>query len=484
MSDFSELLNRFVRGRGVSVTQLARSCGIHPPTLHQYMNGKRALHNDAELESLSAALQLTPAEYEQLSEAYSVLQLGPERSAERRKIRWLLRSLPEIERRYGSVGVTPEFHPYEISHDCAVLRSETEIQAVLFSLFADALQRGEELAVMLPPENELLYNLFLLLGHFPSESVIRHVICMESGRCTGKITNIERAYYVVQYSTSVARYTAGYYYGHPDERFGNESLMPGLILTENSALRLSPDCRTAILFRNPEILRCYREQFQRVEQLCRPLLTHQVTPLSLSTHHNDVLQTDTILPLSRLISGGLCASAFLTDEIIREYLNPEIPNCQEVLASLLELTRTVQAYKRARKTVIILNQESVRSFAQTGYLTEYPRLFMAKPLSKAHRRILLEKMLQACAEGWYQMIFLKNCVFPVKPHWDVGIMFRNILSISVVSDTLSRDLRFNEQGVCRAFEDYFDDLSTGRYAVSPEETNAAIRQIIDELLPC
>ena len=55
MSNFSELLSQLIRGREANVSQLARTCGIHPPTLHQYMNGKRAMHNEDELERLAAA---------------------------------------------------------------------------------------------------------------------------------------------------------------------------------------------------------------------------------------------------------------------------------------------------------------------------------------------------------------------------------------------------------------------------------------------
>lgn len=154
MSNFSELLSQLIRGREANVSQLARTCGIHPPTLHQYMNGKRAMHNEDELERLAAALQLSPSEYELLSESYAVLQLGPERAAERQKIKWLLQSLPEIERQCNAVAITPQFQPYELSGSFAVLHTEGDVQAALFALFSDALQRGEELAVMLRPDHE------------------------------------------------------------------------------------------------------------------------------------------------------------------------------------------------------------------------------------------------------------------------------------------------------------------------------------------
>lgn len=481
MSNFSELLSQLIRGREANVSQLARTCGIHPPTLHQYMNGKRAMHNEDELERLAAALQLSPSEYELLSESYAVLQLGPERAAERQKIKWLLQSLPEIERQCNDVAITPQFQPYELSGSFAVLHTEGDVQAALFALFSDALQRDEELAVMLPPENDLLHNLYLLLGHFPSKSVIRHIFCMESGRCTGRITNIERAYYVTQYSTSVARYVAKYYYGHPDEYFGETNLLPGLILSPRGALRVSADGRSAILCRDPEVIRCYFERFGRVEQLCRPLLSHQDTPLGIARQAERNCGDDR-LRHAKLISGGLCASAFWSDEIIHEYLNPQIPQYDDVLRSLLNIFHMTRALKRSGRTTIILNSESVRSFAGSGRIPEYPDVFMIKPLSKAHRRYLLEGMLRACDEGWYQMVFLKNCVFPVKPHWDVGALDGKQFAVSVVMGAINRELYFNERGLCRAFEDYFDDLVSGKYAMTPEETNAAIRRIIDELL--
>ena len=107
MSEFSNLLYQYVHDKHINISRLARNCGIQTSTFHQYMNGKRALHKDDELERIMRYLQLSPGERSALLEAYDIMQIGPERYAGRKKAEWFIRSLPEIERRRPLGGMPP-----------------------------------------------------------------------------------------------------------------------------------------------------------------------------------------------------------------------------------------------------------------------------------------------------------------------------------------------------------------------------------------
>lgn len=481
MSEFSELLYTLVHEHQANVAQIAKACTIHAPTLHQYMNGKRALHSEEELERIMAALQLSPSERERLTEAFLVLQLGSERYYERRRVARFIQSLPEIEHQREAVLSTIESAAtFECNGEFASLHGELEVNAAFFSILNDACRKNEEICILLQPEDSQLLNAFRLLGAYPTQSHIRHIFCLESGRNVGELTNIERAYYIVHYSAAVQHYRPLYYYGHPEECFGASTLLPGLLLTGSAALCLSHDGSSAAYLRNSSALAYLLEQFERIETLCKPLLVYQQTPLEIANRQAEYYRT--FPNKAKLIPGGLCAAAFCTPEIFRTYLNPKLPSYDTILNQLIGSAQNVYQTKRSGSTSIILNMDSFRSFAQSGLIVGYPEQFIAKPLAKADRRLLLERMLQASEEGWYHMHFLHGCTYPVKRHWEIGLLDENIFVVRLCSNYLNRELFFREAGLCRIFQDYFDALVSGKYAMSVQKTNEALRQIIETYL--
>lgn len=480
MSEFSNQLGQLIRERKANVARLARNCGIQPPTLYQYISGKRTLHSEDELERIMTGLQLSPPEREQLADLFSMQQLGIERYTEREKAVRFVSRLPEIEQRQESIVAAPPEIPLRLSDGSpAVLHGSADVTAVFLSIISDACRRKADISLLLPAESELLQHVSVLLSSSTVQSRVTHIFSLESGRCTGRITNVERAFHVIRHAVDIRNYTPLFYYGQPEERFGQTALMPGYLLTDEAVLRLSPDCETAMLLRDPEIIACYQEQFHRVAALCHPLIARRTTPYEIASCH---LAATSILSHALLISGGLCAGAFWTPEIIRKYLNPAIPDRDTVEQALIDVFRATYDLKRAGETTILLNPEALMEFARDGIIAEYPKAFITKPFDIADRRYLLEQMLRASREGWYHMHLLEGCPFPLKQHWEIGLMSNRYLAIALQAETASTEMLLDEPSLHRIFEDYFYSLLNGKYTLSEKETCARLQQILDQYL--
>ena len=325
----------------------------------------------------------------------------------------------------------------------------------------------------------MLPNLFSMIGSLSTQSVIRHLLCLESGQGSGALANVERAYRIVQYSAYISHYMPMFYYGQPEERFGATSLLPGLVLTPDAAMRLSADGQSAIVLRDPELLVCYREQLQQVAMHCQPLLISEDTALSMVQRPEQLTRLN--LNGAKFLVGGLCSTAFWTPEIVRRYLNPQLPGYAQICESMLETIRIVRSLYRAGRQIIVMNPESLRAFVRTGEIPEYPEFFMSRPLDKSDRRYFIESLRDAQREGWHNIRLLKEMPFPLKPHWEIGLMGETHFVVGLCGKASTRELYFQEPGLCRIFQDYLDALIGSKYAMSAEETEAFFQSLLDEL---
>ena len=479
MSELSELLSMHIHGKKVNITRLAENCGIKHSTFHQYMNGKRPLRKAEDLEKIMSYLQLSPSERAALLEAFEISRIGPEAYAARKKAAWFMQSLPEIERRRDTPIAQPAFTILD-SDSCAALHGEAEISGALYAAVTEACRRNQTVWLFLQPETRLLPGLFSLLSSLGTQSTVYHLFCLESSQAMVSAVNVEQAYRVVQYSTDVAHYQPLFYYGKPEEHFGPMGIFPGLVLTPSAVFQLSPDCTSGILLREPEVLRCYQEQFKRIAGQCRPLLTYEDTLLSMVQRPKQLAALD--CSQARFLIGGLCSTGFWTPEIIQRYLNPQLEGYEQLLAGILATFSQTGAMRRTGTSTALMNQDSLLEFAQTGVIPEYPDEFMTRPLDREDRRFLLERLRQANREGWYRIRFLKSTPFPLRVHWEVAVLGDDHFIVALCGKASTRELYFQEPGLCHIFQDYFDSLAEGRDATTQEESDEILRQILEKEL--
>lgn len=480
MSELSELLSYYVYSKKINITRLAESCGIKHSTFHQYLNGKRPLRKAEDLEKIMACLQLTPSDRAAMLDAFEIAKIGPEEYKARKKVSWFMESLPEIERRRDVPLAQPAFTITGLGSGSVVLHGEADVSGALYAAVTEACRQSREVWILLQPESRLLPGLFTLLGNLPTQGVVHHLFCMETNPSMISADNVERAYRLVQYSTYAAHYRPMFYYGRPEERFGSIGVMPGLVLTDSAVLQISPDGTAGILQHDRQILRCYQEQLERVAGQCHPLLVCEDTTMSMAQHPELLSLLD--CSHARFLIGGICSAAFWTPEIIRRYLNPQLPAYEQVLAAVIETFSQARAMRRAGCSTVLMNEESLVEFARTGNIPEFPDSFMERPVDKEDRRFFLEQLRLANQEGWYRIRFLKNIAFPLKSHWEIGILGDNMIVVSLCGKESTRELYFREPGLYRAFQGYFDSLAEGCHATTGEESDQILSRILEEEL--
>ena len=95
MSEFSIMLEEFIKEKDVQISELARYCGIDRKNLFRLLQGKENLPEEDVVQKMSLFMKLTPFEHKYFYEAYQISVVGRERYFMQRQVLDLIQHFPE-----------------------------------------------------------------------------------------------------------------------------------------------------------------------------------------------------------------------------------------------------------------------------------------------------------------------------------------------------------------------------------------------------
>ena len=95
MSEFSIMLEEFIKEKDVQISELARYCGIDRKNLFRLLQGKENLPEEDAVQKMSLFMKLTPFEHKYFYEAYQISVVGRERYFMQRQVLDLIQHFPE-----------------------------------------------------------------------------------------------------------------------------------------------------------------------------------------------------------------------------------------------------------------------------------------------------------------------------------------------------------------------------------------------------
>lgn len=277
-------------------------------------------------------------------------------------------------------------------------------------------------------------------------------------------------------------YNALYYYGRAKERFGSMSILPGIIVTDEAALQISADGKQGIMHTEPELVTFFTEIFKDLESQCVPLMYYQsgaeaVIGFCFDDFKNMIFE-DTLE-----LCNGMCSMQFWTEKLVRTYLNHALPEYEKMVEAISQYCVYVYETKRKGHTKVMMNASGILEFIRNGTFREYPDFYFEKPLSIEARRMILNHMLRACSEGWYEFCIVDEKGFPVPGDWEVMVNRRNQLTIQGFVEDECKVFACTETGIVEAVYDYMDYLGKSNIVMSPEQSIEQLKQWMEKYLP-
>lgn len=499
MSILSECLDYYVKKKGQSIAELAKKCRIDRSTMYQYIHGKRSLQNQGLLENILVELRLTPEERVKAMRAYEVTQIGEEKYYRRKKVKELFDSLLTVEE--SKIWINSMENPalrsmteaeehtqtdkdQEFPSTCIksrMVHGEVEVQRKISAILRNAVAKGKSIHLFLQPDCLVFLYVINEIYVHTKNSQVKHIVCLNTNAGPMEWDTLEIMKRIMRCGIAIKDYSPFYYYGIPSEHYGMMNPLPYFILTEGCAVQIDVEGKNALVHIDPEICQYFRGMFEKMLQLCYPLMKSEVgldNRLSWGMRHARQYHSGKTIE----VSSGLCSLQFWNRELIKTYLNPSIPGYEDLLEGMVRYTATLYEVKKEGQVLIFMNTLYVREFIQTGVLKEYPAVFTVSPLCREDRKYLLEQIFQAMDEGWYHVCLLEESVFPINYRWEMVVHQDGKLYTQYCVDNQFRIFAFEIPEITDAVYDYLQSLSTGKAVMDEEASRALMVRWMEEYL--
>ena len=481
MKNLWEYLALYMENKNISAPYLAARTGIDRATIYQYINGTRPLVNENHLNAIMRELHLSPGERMNLLQAYERERVGPPIYNRRQKFEALLRSLQDFPTVQLPTVVTENAAALPAEALPVMAEGELKINAVLHQIFLDAARRDADLALLTQPDGRAALDALLLLWPQTKHARITHLICLESDSNKSSEINLEYAQQVIRYSVGLVRYDPFYFYGAADEHYGAMNLLPYLIFSDRYAVQLSANWQTALIYTDEQIVQYFANAFRHMQDRSRPLLTRMEGIAGRAQWGMDYL---TEVDFTGILSmhPNLTAYQFWDEEIIRTYLSEAIPYREEMIAAYTQNTSYMNRLHKMYGIHDIVNAAVVEDFIKTGLFKEFPPILADRPLSKADRRKLMERLISGIQEGWYHFQMLPPEMYAAHIRWEIGCQKNSHLLFQHSTQTGFVIYRFEEPDIVHTAYDYLQSLVERPNTLNEIQAIPLIRQWMKQYL--
>lgn len=481
MSMFSDVLSKYIESKEIKVFPMAKYCGLDRSTMYKLISGKRNPPPSDILEKMIQFMHLTPAEYQQLEEAWKVTRIGPEIYYKRKSVENFIRHFPS----HSSVSpdeftFSSKFIQNNPESDCIVLSSLQHVNYLIHKMFlAEASRPSGKISLLLQPEHEFVFHLLSTLA--PADSLeIQHILCLNSQNsftADHELVNLKYLYEVFPIYMSGLNYTLWYYYDNIQSHYHSLNVFPCMILTSDAALVCTADGQAGIFYRSAEVIHMLQEMYDTyLEQCSKLFLETAFAPDNFSNVFSTVFEVSEE-EATYALQPEVCITPFISREILKQAFNYDLPHSEEILTQAVLAFEGNMRRLTDSQTFVYFTADGLLQFAATGRTAEIPEVFYHK-FTVEQRIQMLQGVAESCRNGSYRILQKPLNHLPANLHLcirgNVGTLIFQKYNGEVMLFTIQ------EYGLLETFLDYLQNMDEGSF-YSTAESVAYVEDVILKL---
>lgn len=484
MSDFSNILNRFIVEKDVSVSSLVKYCGIDRSAMYKIIKGKRNPPSPEIRDRIAHFMHLTPEETRHFNQAYDISVIGKENYLRRKASeKFILNFSPALNN--SSTSMSSYTCNSDLKHtsalpqaSCIPFSSDSMFHFYIQNILSsEAASQNERIGLMLQPDCSFLFNYLTNLKISGSLFHIEHILCINAAEeSTDAHYNLDNLTKLLPLFINGINYQPYYFYDNIHSHYHSLNGFSSMILTSHCAVLCTSDYKNGILHQDPMVVSQLWKLFDSYKRNCHPLFR---IPDSVMEEAAMVSSATSGCASLYLIEPEPCLIPFLEEDWIQHHISRNLPELEHLLPYFLSYIRSLKAQLQRAEMHFYFRRKEVENFAETGILTELPPVLSASWVFTVKERIaLLEKLVTSA--GNVHNHFLKAPLDHAAGHLrlcagesSMYLQFSNIQS--------HRSYLFlQEPGITGTLFDYLKSLGAEEL-YNEEETCDFIRETIKKL---
>lgn len=469
MSEFSQMLSKFIKERDTNIYMLAKYCNYDRANMYKLTSGKRNAPDLPFVKKLAEYIHLSPDEEKQLIEKYKISVVGYETYYRRKNIEEFLSEFAFAETALSMAQI--DFRIDMESGKNIILKNSHDIESILIHMFTAEMKcEHGKIQMLVQPEIDGLSNVLNLCGHGEGNLRIDHIVRLSNkpDYMEGeKLYNLECLKKILPYYNYNYDYNTWYYYGDISANSYEFTMFPYMILTSEFGCLLTADMKNGYLISEPEMLEQMRNNFCRQQKQSRKLI---------NCVENIAEQFETVgnMVATRYSGYGLqddpCVMAFLEDELIQKYVAPQMEHREILVQMTTEYCRCLAN----QDVTYIFSMEGILNFLKTGIITELdPALYIPPTLEERVR--IVEKILENGTR------LLKSPMSDRKTNMNLYVTSEyGLLRIALPEKKVFLDIILEESELLHSFYDYCESMEEEMF-YGRDEAEKIVRGEVEKL---
>ena len=441
MSEFSYVLSRHVHGKNIKTYALAQYCGLDRSNMYKIINGTRKPTSLEMVHKMARFMHLSPAEEQELEEAYQITLTGYDNYYRRRDV---MNFFSEFNLSASSLTSFKYRTDQDVDmKETTVLASSSKVKQALFHIISAEMGRQTDghIRLLIQPEASFLINLISAESQADTRIHIEHIICLNNNSETTqsqKNYNLNCLKQILPLYGSCPHYECFYYYDDISARTGKVTLFPYMVITSRHVCLMTAELDRGYIIRSAASLRMFSDMFADYRK-ASTILLNQINSVAE--------QLSYVENLLRECGTGFC----------------------------FQMTKEMNTWQEQGKTACIFSYDGVRHFLETGKINEYPKdVYLSFDM---HDRVsLIRRLIQSCRNGHYRM--LRESIGNVEHELYLFVNQQN--GYLMFSSPYTRQpvyLNIEEPGLLFTFYDFCENLDDNMFYTS-EETEALLNDLL------
>jgi len=460
MSEFSEVLKKYVEDSGFTVSRIAQMCGVDRTLIQKFISGSRTPSQQA-LEAIAGSISINQRELKELSRMLEEERVGKDVIASRQAIRSLILDIRKIR---DSEKVYSGEYIYEAKDAYQMIEDTMDLQKILIGMAMKEVQEEENPEVYLDYFSNCRYVLNTLKDLDETEKdVVCHQMLGLFKDKEGSLLNIQKLQTAIPFSFGFRHtYDVRFAYQASAEERSYTSLWPHYVVTSTQVLLISADEDRGMLISDRAAAEEYKKEILKLMEEYQPLMDAKgdLTVESVNYMANVPYSENRIS-----LESFPCIIQLMGDDVLRGAMQktPFEPHIDEYI-------KIISNVRDNKKSTFLYGMKGVKKFLETGKMPGFYGQFMNVE-DPAVRRMMIESVRKWFAKNVDHVHILDESRFAI----DDGISFElyggKQLMIASTSDSYPYQyMIIHEPNICRAFEDYLYSLKDSEDVYPVEKT--------------
>ena len=478
MSAFSDKCKEYMKSAGITTYQLSASSGLNRTSLQRMVTGKR-LPELSFVQKFCDFVRINPSEKEDLIKLYETEKLGKDVYESRCYIQKFLDYLSSHDFSVSEgfrLPCSKYFFPLSFYENGNSFYAEREVYSYLEDFLVT--NTSGSVYLNLPPQNDLLlHTLTSLYNTYKALPSIIHIFPIYRNNeieltCFKNLKSFVCSLLLAL--SGFRSYAPYYFYSNYDKNITSFSLFPYYVLSEKRRLLISSDFSACTYVTNPEVIKEYCTEFQKILSSCVPLFIQSSSPkqaLNIFSKSMEISQPRYIF------ESHPCMGLMAWEE---DLLNSFYPLDSGIISSeIVVFLRTAAENGRYLFNSDIsfknyFTYEGLQKFIKTGLLTG-PYSWNQRPVPLEKRKEILQHLLDTNLGSEKAVMLRKDFLPSTEIHMEV-FTDNSLFLCCLTSEKSFFNLYLQEQGIGHAISDYLSSLEGSRFSYSFEESKKILNE--------